>query len=110
MKFELLNEEDKETTDFNVEDGIYVYKREEPIPHWHFITVKLSDLYERLWDGPKLSGVGFELSFRLKCRGESKPPNWSVEFVKHLPDMLFLNFAGKWPMYITPKGLNSEVQ
>jgi hypothetical protein len=80
-KYPLLNEEDSKTTDFDVSDGIYAHKRTEPFPHWHFVTNKLSDLYETLWDGSKLSGVGFELSFRYKS-DENLPPDFGIIFMQ----------------------------
>lgn len=82
FKFNLLNDNDKQTTDFNIDDGIYCYYNKKG-DYWHFITHKLSELYGMLWDGPKLSGVGFELTMRVKS-SEKSPPNWAVEFLQGL--------------------------
>src|SRR3954447_25848966 len=48
--------------------GISVYQRERPVPHWHYATYGFSELYEKESDDPEYSGFGFELTFRLARR------------------------------------------
>src|ERR1700679_2089959 len=46
-------------------DGVSVYKRERPSPHWHFVSYGLTELYVKESDDTEVSGFGFELTFRL---------------------------------------------
>lgn len=58
-------------------DGISVYARDAPVPHWHLITYGLSDLCE--------DGSGFELTLRAIRRADSvHPPAWSVMLLQQL--------------------------
>lgn len=74
-------------------DGISIYRSEEPVPHWHFVTYGFSDLYgeggERSGEGD-VSGFGFELSFRLaREAGEEGPPPWALDFLQNLARYVF---------------------
>jgi suppressor of fused len=65
-------------------DGISAYKRLDPLPHWHFVSYGLSDLYENSHDAAH-SGWGLELSFRLACAADAEePPGWALNFLQHL--------------------------
>ena len=69
---------------------IAVYEREDPIPHWHFITYGFSDLYEKTSKITPVSGYGFELTFRLiKAKNEEEPPDWVVGFLQNLAKYVF---------------------
>jgi suppressor of fused len=69
---------------------ISVYDREEPIPHWHFITYGFSDLYEKSMKNTPISGYGFELTFRvLKKTDETEPPEWVITFLQDLARHVF---------------------
>lgn len=70
--------------------GISVYERKDPIPHWHFVTYGFSELYEKEWEDPEHSGYGFELTFRLK-KGDSdtEPPNWALNFLQNIARYVF---------------------
>jgi hypothetical protein len=63
--------------------GISAYRANEP-SHWHFVTYGFSELYAKESDDPKVSGWGFELTFRLTRGKEKQPPNWSFSFLMNL--------------------------
>lgn len=71
-------------------DGISAYKREEPVPHWHFVTYGLSELYAKESEDPELSGWGFELTFRLRDDSDAtEPPSWALSFLQNLARYVF---------------------
>jgi hypothetical protein len=70
--------------------GISAYSRVSPVPHWHFVTYGLSELYEKESDNPAVSGWGFELTFRLAQKpGEIDPPMWALNFLQNLARYVF---------------------
>ncbi len=70
--------------------GISVYKRELPVPHWHFITYGFSELYETKEEKSDVSGFGFELTFRLaREEGEYAEPRWALRFLQKLARYVF---------------------
>ncbi|MEO8550466.1 MAG: suppressor of fused domain protein, partial [Kofleriaceae bacterium] len=70
--------------------GISVFLRDEPVPHFHFVTYGFSDLFQKETDDPLISGFGFELTFRL-ARGSTheKVPDWAVEMLEDLGRYVF---------------------
>ncbi|MDP9122558.1 MAG: suppressor of fused domain protein, partial [Acidobacteriota bacterium] len=71
-------------------DGISVYPRDTPVPHWHFVTYGLSELYEKESDDPSTSGYGFELTLRLRrTTGDAEPPAWAINFLQNLARYVF---------------------
>lgn len=71
-------------------DGISVYKRMEPLPHWHFVTFGLSELYAKESEDAAVSGYGFELTFRLAAPAdEMEPPNWAMNLLQNLARYVF---------------------
>lgn len=48
-------------------DGVEVWKSEEGIPHWHYVTYGFTELYQKECEDPEVSGFGFELTFRLQA-------------------------------------------
>lgn len=71
-------------------DGISVYKREQPVPHWHYVTYGLSELYAKESDDAQVSGWGFELTFRLRDdSGAEEPPTWPLSFLQNLARYVF---------------------
>jgi hypothetical protein len=65
--------------------GISAYRAEGPPRHWHFVTYGFSELYAKESDDPKVSGWGFELTFRLtRAPREKQPPNWAFSFLMNL--------------------------
>ncbi|BEP94314.1 hypothetical protein GmRootA79_26980 [Acidovorax sp. A79] len=77
-------------------DGISAWRRTDPVPHWHFVTYGLSELYAKESDDPEVSGYGFELTFRLAMEpGEvaadpnAEPPAWALNFLQNLARYVF---------------------
>ena len=74
-------------------DGTSVWKRLAPVPHWHFVTYGLSELYAKESDDPGTSGYGFELTFRLACDpsepADAEPPAWAINFLQNLARYVF---------------------
>lgn len=63
--------------------GISVYLRDAPEPHYHYVTYGFTELYEKEWNDAELSGFGFELTFRLK-KYEDEPPTWPISLLQNL--------------------------
>lgn len=71
-------------------EGIRIYERKEPVPHWYYVTYGFSELYGKESSVAKISGYGFELTFRLKKEtGETKPPSWVNHFLNNLARYVF---------------------
>lgn len=71
-------------------DGISAWKREAPVPHWHFVTYGLSELYSKESTNPAVSGFGFELTFRVACNpNDDEPPRWAFSFLQNLARYVF---------------------
>lgn len=71
-------------------DGISAYRSLGPAdPHWHFVTYGFSELHEKEWEDPEVSGFGFELTFRLHPVNGEKPPSWALNFLQNLGHYLF---------------------
>ena len=71
-------------------DGISVCKRVAPLPHRHFVTSGLSELYAKESDDPATSGHGFELTLRLACKpDDAEPPAFACRFLQNLARSVF---------------------
>lgn len=71
-------------------DGISAWKRMDPVPHWHFVSYGLTELYRKESDDADTSGYGFELTFRLACHlVEEEPPAWAINFLQNLARYVF---------------------
>ncbi|TQV91420.1 hypothetical protein V2A60_008933 [Cordyceps javanica] len=75
-------------------DGISVWKRAEPVPHWHYVTYGLTNLSSPTSPDAAAaagrSGYGFELTFRLACAAEDdEPPMWAINFLQNLARYVF---------------------
>lgn len=68
-------------------DGVEIFKCDDPLPHWHYISYGFSELDEKKGDS-EWSGYGFELTFRLK-RDSSEPPVWPVNLMQNLARYVF---------------------
>jgi hypothetical protein len=68
--------------------GISVYERATPVPHWHYVTYGFSELYEKESEDLEYSGFGFELTFRLALL-EEQPPRWPLDFLNNLARYVF---------------------
>lgn len=76
-------------------DGISVYARTEPVPHWHFVSYGMTELYEKTSDNPDESGWGFEFTFRLaRDPAEETPPVWAANLLQNLGRYVFT--SGNW--------------
>ncbi|MGA6205932.1 suppressor of fused domain protein [Nocardia testacea] len=76
-------------------DGISVYPRESPIPHWHYVGFGMSELYEKESPNSELSGWGFEFTIRAAGVPDgSPPPMWPARLLQQLGRYVF--DSGKW--------------
>lgn len=57
--------------------------------HWHYVTMGLSELYEKETEIEDISGFGIELSFRLLAGNEKTPPVWVKHFLENLAVYVF---------------------
>ena len=70
--------------------GISAYKVAAPRPYWHIVTYGFSELWQKEWDDPEVSGFGFELTLRVACgQDDENPPNWSLNFLQNLGRYVF---------------------
>lgn len=85
-------------------DYIFIYANpgspEEEVPeHWHYVSLGLSDLYgdsrvhpiDPSASSERVSGMGFELTFRLKRHEEVTPPSWPAQLLQQLAKYVFLS-------------------
>jgi suppressor of fused len=85
-------------------DYIFIYANpgspEEEVPnHWHYISLGLSDLYgdsrvhpiDPSVSAERVSGMGFELTFRLKRHEEVTPPSWPAQLLQQLAKYVFMS-------------------
>lgn len=71
-------------------DGISAYPVEGPVPHWHFVTYGLTELYDKQSSRADVSGFGFELTLRLaREQGELDPPAFALNFLQNLARYVF---------------------
>ncbi|MEU5992001.1 suppressor of fused domain protein [Spirillospora sp. NPDC047418] len=76
-------------------DGISVYARTEPVPHWHFISYGMTELYTKESENPDESGWGFEFTFRLaRDPAEEQPPVWAASLLQNLGRYVYT--SGNW--------------
>jgi suppressor of fused protein SUFU len=76
-------------------DGISAYPRTDPVPHWHFVSYGMSELYDKESDNPDTSGWGFELTFRLaRDPADDAPPVWAASMLQNLARYVFR--SGNW--------------
>ncbi len=66
-------------------EGIAVYRVDDPFPHWHLVGLGLTELFDKMWNKPEVSGWGFELTFRVACEpDEDNPPAWALGLMQSL--------------------------
>jgi hypothetical protein len=76
-------------------DGISAYRRDDPVPHWHYVSYGMTELYDKHSDNPDESGWGFEFTFRLaRDPAEDTPPVWAANFLQNLARYVFR--SGNW--------------
>lgn len=98
----------------DVLQGISVWKRLHPLPHWHYVSYGLSDLYENSHEAEH-SGWGIELSFRLACTEDAaQPPGWALNFLQNLARYVDTRGnvfrAGDWMTANGPIALDQETR
>ncbi len=65
-------------------DAISVYRRAEPVPHWHYVSFGLSDLYAKK-TASAASGYGFELTIRVAAEANApEAPLWPMHLLQSL--------------------------
>jgi len=65
--------------------GLSAYLNHDPVPHWHFVSYGLSELYQKESEDRDTSGWGIELTFRVACDGDTdEPPAWAMNFMQNL--------------------------
>lgn len=75
-------------------DGVSVYASASfGVPHWHYVSYGLTELYEKESEHAEVSGWGFELTFRLRRpQGEAAdadPPIWPINLMQNLARYVF---------------------
>jgi suppressor of fused-like protein len=76
-------------------DGVSAYARTEPVPHWHFVSYGMTELYGKESDNLQESGWGFEFTFRLaRDPAEAEPPAWALNFLQNLARYVYN--SGNW--------------
>jgi suppressor of fused len=94
-------------------DGFSIWKRVGPVPHWHFVTYGLTELYRKEFDDPDVSGYGFELTFRVACDpDDDEPPAFAFNFLQNLARYVFETGntfdSGHWMPANGPIALGTE--
>lgn len=70
--------------------GISAYRRDEPTPHWHFVTYGYSDLYDNETSDQDESGFGIEMTMRVARQpGEQEPEPWALNLLQNLARYVF---------------------
>jgi suppressor of fused-like protein len=70
-------------------DGISVYRRDAPGPHFHLVTYGFSELYRKETAAPERSGYGFELTFRVARAPNDEPPFWAISLLQNIARYVF---------------------
>lgn len=100
-------------------DYIFIYANagspaEEVPEHWHYISLGLSDLYgdsrvhviDPSISAERVSGLGFELTFRLKRHDEVTPPSWPAQLLQQLAKYVFMSRNKFYPGEISYFGFS----
>ncbi len=69
--------------------GLSAFQDSDDSTIWHFITYGFSELYEKEWDDPEVSGFGFELTFRLMTNDVEEEAPWVFSFLQNLARYVF---------------------
>lgn len=76
-------------------DAISAWQRAEPVPHWHYVTSGLSELYAKSTSNPAVSGFGFELTLRVAAELHvTEPPLWPMHLLQSLARYVFKSGNG----------------
>jgi len=95
-------------------NGVSIYQGAGDMPHWHYVTYGLTELFDKQSDDPSISGFGFELTFRLKQGEETEPPRWPFEMLQNLGRYVFstgcIFEAGHFRQRLAPILQDTETQ
>jgi hypothetical protein len=69
-------------------DGVSIYTSDAGLPHWHYVSYGLTELYRKQSPNEAESGWGFELTFRLR-RDAGEPPTWPISLMQNLARYVF---------------------
>ena len=69
--------------------GLSAYQDLEDGKSWHFVTYGFSELYEKEFEDPEVSGFGFELTFRLATDDVEANAPWVFSFLQNLARYVF---------------------
>jgi suppressor of fused len=85
-----LEKEDDDRRRISPLDCVKIFKSDQDITHWHYVSFGFSDLYSVLNNQPNVSGYGFELTMRLERNSEEKTaPYWPVAAMTDLAQYVF---------------------
>lgn len=80
-------------------EAVAIYGASEPVPHWHYVGMGMTELYDveqasevEVTEGVAYSGYGVELTFRLAdpaAGPEGTPPTWPVRMMQALARVVF---------------------
>ncbi len=62
-------------------DGLSAYDAGD---HWHFVTLGLSEIWEKETDDRAVSGLGFEYTMRVRRHSGDEPPQWVIRLMSRL--------------------------
>lgn len=72
------------------QDGLYGISAYQVAGAWLFLTLGLSELFDKESDDPAISGWGFELTMRIPRSGaEDQPPQWPLRLLNRLGSYVF---------------------
>ena len=69
--------------------GLSAFRDTDDGTSWHFVTYGFSELYEKEWDDPEVSGFGFELTFRLLADDIDEHAPWVFSLLQNLARYVF---------------------
>jgi hypothetical protein len=70
-------------------DGISVFRSDNGVPHWHYVSYGFTELYEKEGDNPEYSGYGFELTMRLLRSPDEEVPQWPLSLMQNFARYVF---------------------
>ena len=66
-------------------ESVACYFVDAPEPHWHLISCGMSELYDKQFINPEVSGFGIELTLRVPATDpEIDPPAWPMQLMRNL--------------------------
>ncbi len=74
-------------------ESVACFRVEGPAPHWLFVTCGLTELYDKQFMNPEVSGFGFELTLRVPADDGDEPPRWPMALLRNLA--LYVGMEGR---------------